>query len=340
MRVLLTGGAGFIGSHLCKLLLRRGYEVTVLDALTYAGNKANLVGCEELGDFAFFEGRIQDRARVDEIIEERGIEAILDTAAETHNDRSLISANAFLDTNVQGVYTLLEAAKDHKLQRFLHVSTDEVYGSTVQGEFTEESPMEPNTPYSASKAAGDLLCRAHFVSYKTPVVVTRGGNTYGEFQYPEKLISLSLVRLLQGKKIPVYGEGLQRREWIHARDHAAGILKAFESGSDGETYNISDSNERENRWIVGRILERLGLSEEMVQRIPDPREGAHDFRYSMSSVKLRKIGWEPEIDFADGLNHTIDWYKDNEEWWMPTVQDAGYQEFMRKFYGRALGEDL
>lgn len=340
MRILLTGGAGFIGSHLCRLLLERGYAVSVLDALTYAGNKANLFGCEALGDFAFFEGKIQDRERVDEIITSRGIEAIIDTAAETHNDRSLLSAGAFLDTNVQGVYSLLEATKDRGLKRFLHVSTDEVYGSTVEGEFTEESPLEPNTPYSASKAAGDLLCRAHFVSYKTPVVVTRGGNTYGEYQYPEKLISLSLVRLLQDKKIPVYGEGLQRREWIHARDHAAGILTAFEKGESGEVYNISDTNERENRWIVDHLLDRLGLSDDLIKRIPDPREGAHDFRYSMSSDKLRSLGWKPEIEFDQGLDATIDWYRDHQEWWQPTIDDAGYQDFMRRFYGRALGDDL
>ena len=340
MHVLLTGGAGFIGSHLCRMLLEKGYAVSVLDALTYAGNKSNISDCAAMGDFEFFHGKIQDKETVDSIISHRRIEAIIDTAAETHNDRSLLSAAAFLDTNVQGVYTLLEATREHGLKRFLHVSTDEVYGSITDGEFTENSPLEPNTPYSASKAAGDLLCRAHFVSYKTPVVVTRGGNTYGPNQYPEKLISLSLVRLLQGKKIPVYGEGAQRREWIHARDHAAGILAAFEKGNDGEVYNISDENERENRWVVGRILERLELGEEFVKRIPDPREGAHDFRYSMSSEKLRELGWKPEVPFDEGIDETIDWYKNNKDWWMPTMTDAGYQAFMQRFYGRALGDDL
>lgn len=340
MRVLLTGGAGFIGSHLCRLLLEKGYSVSVIDSLTYAGNKQNLAGCESLGPFAFYEGQIQDGEIVKRILEEQKIEAIIDTAAETHNDRSLLSATAFLDTNIQGVYTLLEATKNHGLKRFLHVSTDEVYGSIVDGEFTEDSPLEPNTPYSASKAAGDLLCRAHFVSYKTPVIVTRGGNTYGPNQYPEKLISLSLVRLLRGKRIPVYGEGAQRREWIHVRDHAAGILAAFEKGSDGGVYNISDSNERENRWIVARLLDRLNLSEELVKRIPDPREGAHDFRYSMSSGKLRQLGWKPEVPFDAGLDQTIDWYRDNAGWWEPTIADSGYQEFMRRFYGTALGDDL
>lgn len=340
MHVLLTGGAGFIGSHLCRMLLEKGYAVSVLDALTYAGNKSNISDCAAMGDFEFFHGKIQDKETVDSIISHRRIEAIIDTAAETHNDRSLLSAAAFLDTNVQGVYTLLEATREHGLKRFLHVSTDEVYGSITDGEFTENSPLEPNTPYSASKAAGDLLCRAHFVSYKTPVVVTRGGNTYGPNQYPEKLISLSLVRLLQGKKIPVYGEGAQRREWIHARDHAAGILAAFEKGNDGEVYNISDENERENRWVVGRILERLELGEEFVKRIPDPREGAHDFRYSMSSEKLRELGWKPEVPFDEGIDETIDWYKNNKDWWMPTMTDAGYQAFMQRFYGKALGDDL
>ncbi|MDQ2986548.1 MAG: dTDP-glucose 4,6-dehydratase [Armatimonadota bacterium] len=340
MRVLVTGGAGFIGSHLCRLLLEKEYSVSVIDSLTYAGNKDNLAGFESLGTFSFYEGQIQDAPLVSRILGEQKIEAIIDTAAETHNDRSLLSATAFLDTNIQGVYTLLEATKDHDLRRILHVSTDEVYGSIVEGEFTEDSPLEPNTPYSASKAAGDLLCRAHYVSYKTPVVITRGGNTYGPNQYPEKLVSLSLVRLLRGKRIPVYGEGAQRREWIHVRDHAAGILTAFEKGSDGEVYNISDTNERENRWIVTRLLERLNLSEELVKRIPDPREGAHDFRYSMSSGKLRQLGWRPEVSFEAGLNDTIDWYRDNPSWWESTIADANYQEFMRRFYGKALGDDL
>jgi len=277
---------------------------------------------------------------VDKIISHRKIDAIIDTAAETHNDRSLLSATAFLDTNVQGVYTLLEATREHGLHRLLHVSTDEVYGSITEGEFTEDSPLEPNTPYSASKAAGDLLCRAHFVSYKTPVVITRGGNTYGPNQYPEKLISLSLVRLLQGRKIPMYGEGAQRREWIHAQDHAQGVLVAFEKGADGEVYNISDENERENRWVVSRILERLELSEDFVKRIPDPREGAHDFRYSMTSAKLRSLGWEPTVPFEKGLDETIDWYRDNKEWWIPTVAEPGYQAFMQRFYGKALGDEL
>jgi dTDP-glucose 4,6-dehydratase len=340
MRVLLTGGAGFIGSHLCRLLLEKGYAVSVLDALTYAGNKANIADCASAGDFEFFHGEIQDRDLVDKIITHRRIEAIIDTAAETHNDRSLLSATAFLETNVQGVYTLLEATRAHALQRFLHVSTDEVYGSITDGEFTEGSPLEPNTPYSASKAAGDLLCRAHFVSYKTPVIVTRGGNTYGPNQYPEKLISLSLVRLLQGKRIPMYGEGAQRREWIHVRDHAEGILSAFEHGSEGEIYNVSDENERENRWIVNRILDRLELSHDLIKPIPDPREGAHDFRYSMTSEKLRTLGWKPRVTFDEGLDATIDWYRDNKEWWIPTVTEAGYQAFMQRFYGKALGDDL
>lgn len=337
---MLTGGAGFIGSHLCRKMLQSGYSVSVLDALTYAGNKSNLFGCDALGDFAFFQGLIQDRALVDRIIVERQIEAIIDTAAETHNDRSLLSATAFLDTNVQGVYNLLEGTRRHGLTKMLHVSTDEVYGSITDGEFTEVSPLEPNTPYSASKAAGDLLCRAHFVSYKTPIIVTRGGNTYGPNQYPEKLISLSLVRLLQGKKIPVYGEGAQRREWIHVSDHATGILAAFEKGDAGQVYNVSDENERENRWIVSTILKRLQLGDEFIKRIPDPREGAHDFRYSMSSSKLRALGWKPTVPFEQGLDETIDWYRDKPDWWSPTVADSGYQEFMQRFYGKALGDDL
>ena len=247
------------------------------------------------------------------------------------------------DETTQEILTeprLLEAVRETRVPRMVHVSTDEVYGSTATGTFTEESPLSPNTPYSASKASGDLLCRAAFVAYQTPVIVTRGGNTYGPYQYPEKLIPFFTIRLIDDKKVPVYGEGKQVREWIHVLDHAAGIDMALRKGEPGQIYNISDTNERENVEIVRILLERLGKGEELVKFIPDPRGGAHDVRYSMSSEKLRSLGWKPAVPFDRGIAETIDWYAHRQNWWRPIAQKPEFQAFIKRFYGPGLGEDL
>ncbi|MCH8273573.1 MAG: dTDP-glucose 4,6-dehydratase [Armatimonadetes bacterium] len=342
MNILVTGGAGFIGSNYCRLVLNRrpGDCVVVFDALTYAGNLSTIEDLERNERFRFREGRIEDPGAVRRVLKEHRIEAIVNFAAETHNDRSLLAAGDFLRTNVIGVHVLLDCAREAGVNRFVQVSTDEVYGSIEEGEFTEESPLQPNTPYSASKAAGDLQCRAHFVAYGVPVIVTRGGNTYGAFQYPEKLISFFTTRLMDGKKVPVYGEGNQVREWIHVEDHCSGIDVVLRNGRPGEIYNIGDRNERRNMEIVDVLLDELDKPRELVKHIPDPRKGAHDKRYSMNADKIRALGWEPAVPFDEGLRATIRWYEENEQWWRAICAEPEYQAFAQAFYGPGLGDDL
>jgi dTDP-glucose 4,6-dehydratase len=315
-------------------------NVVVLDALTYAGNLSTLQDVASHPRYRFHHGLIQDRPFVDGVLQSEKITHLVNFAAESHNDRSLLASGGFIQTNTFGVHVLLEAAREHGLEKIVHVSTDEVYGSIADGEFTEQSPLQPNTPYSASKAGGDLQCRAHFVSFRTPVVVTRGGNNYGPYQYPEKLISFFAVRLIEGKKVPLYGEGEQVREFIHVADHCEGIDIALQKGVPGETYNVDDRNERRNIETVRALLEELGRDESFVKKIPDPRKGAHDARYSMSTEKLQKLGWAPKRRFEDELRSTVRWYRDNEWWWRPIVQKPEYRDFVERFYGPGLGEDL
>jgi dTDP-glucose 4,6-dehydratase len=342
VNLLVTGGAGFIGSNYVRLVLDRhpDVKVVVLDALTYAGNRATLADVWPNPRFHFHEGFIQDPEIVGEIIEHHDVTHIVNFAAESHNDRSLMESGRFIQTNAFGVHVLLEATRKFELERMVHVSTDEVYGSITEGEFTEESPLMPNTPYSASKAGGDLLCRAHFVSFKTPVVVTRGGNNYGPYQYPEKLISFFTVRLLDGKKVPLYGEGEQVREFIHVLDHCEGIDAVLQAGVAGEVYNIGDKNERRNIETVSVLLEETGRDMSFVKKIPDPRKGAHDARYSMSTNKLDALGWKPTRSFEEELRATVRWYKENEWWWRPITEKQEYKAFVEAFYGPGLGSDL
>jgi dTDP-glucose 4,6-dehydratase len=340
MRLLVTGAAGFIGSHFVRLVLERrpNWEITVLDALTYAGNLSTLADIRDRIHFAA--GKIQDPTVVEGVIKDRGITHIVNFAAESHNDRSILEAGSFILTDVLGTYVLLEATRKFGLERFVHVSTDEVYGTIDEGEFTEESPIQPNTPYSASKAGGDLQVRAHLKAYGTPAIITRGGNTYGPYQFPEKLIPFFVTRLIDGKKVPLYGEGDQIREWIHARDHAGGVFHVLEHGQDGETYNIGDINERENRDVVKILLEETNRGEELVKRIPDPRKGAHDKRYSMSAAKLRGLDWQPEMPFEASLRSTVRWYVERQDWWRPLVETEDFRSFISRFYGPGLGSDL
>lgn len=342
MKLLVTGAAGFIGSNYVRTVLRERPDahITVLDALTYAGRVETIQDLIESGQIRFVEGRIQDADAVGRVLKEHQITHLVNFAAETHNDRSLLSSGAFLQSNVVGVYTLLNAVREFGLEKMVHVSTDEVYGSIVEGEFTEASPLEPNTPYSASKAGGDLQCRSHFISYGTPVVVTRGGNTYGPYQYPEKLISFFTTRLIDGKRVPLYGDGSQVREWIHAEDHARGVDWALLHGQPGEAYNVGDVNERPNHEIVRILLEETGRGPEMIKNIEDPRKGAHDQRYSMSTAKLRALGWKPVKPFEASLREVVRWYRDNEAWWRPIQADLQYQDFIKAFYGKSLGEEL
>jgi dTDP-glucose 4,6-dehydratase len=342
MNLLVTGGAGFIGSHYVRLALARypSANIVVLDALTYAGNLSTMK--DFLGDprVRFVKGQIQNAKLVDSVFSDFDITHVVNFAAESHNDRSLLASGRFIQTNTLGVYVLLEAVREHRCEKMVHVSTDEVYGSVDKGHFTEESPLQPNTPYSASKAGGDLQCRAHHISFKTPVVVTRGGNNYGPFQYPEKLISYFTVRLIDKKKVPLYGEGHQVREFIHVMDHCEGIDLALREGKVGEAYNIGDKNERRNIDTVRVLLDELGLDENSIKKIPDPRKGAHDARYSMSTKKIGALGWKPTRDFDTELRATVKWYVENQWWWRPIVRKHEYQEFIQAFYGPGLGADL
>ncbi|MER3413939.1 MAG: dTDP-glucose 4,6-dehydratase [Armatimonadota bacterium] len=342
MKILACGGAGFIGSNFCRYVLREHSddEIVILDALTYAGRLSTIEDVLASGRATFTHGRIEDRSLLPDLLKQHRIDAVVNFAAETHNDRSLLGAEEFLVTNVLGVQALLDACLDCGIERIVQVSTDEVYGSIGSGKWTEDSPLMPNTPYSASKAAGDLLCRAAFVTYGTPVLITRGGNTYGPYQYPEKLIPFFCTRLLMGKKAPLYGEGRQVREWIHVDDHCAAIDVVLRKGEPGEVYNISDSNERENREVAAALLAALSADESLIKRIPDPRKGAHDQRYSMDSFKIRALGWSPRVPFAQGLIETARWYREHKPWWREIVESSPYQTFLERFYGSALGPDL
>lgn len=344
MNFLVTGGAGFIGSNYVRLLLEKypNAQVAILDALTYAGNLSTIEDLLHSGRVRFYAGRIQDPVVVNGVVRAERPTYIVNFAAESHNDRSLLESGSFIQTDVAGVHTLLEATRDHGIERMLHVSTDEVYGTIDEGKFLETSPIQPNTPYSASKAGGDLQCRAHFISFKTPVVVTRGGNNYGPWQYPEKLIPFFVTRLMDGKKVPLYGEGTQVREWIHVMDHCEGIDSALHRGKPGEVYNIGDErNEKQNREVVRILLEETGRDESFVKKIPDPRKGAHDKRYSMGTEKAEnELGWCPKRDFESSLRETVRWYQDHQDWWRVIAALPSYQEFIKAFYGKYLGEDL
>jgi dTDP-glucose 4,6-dehydratase len=342
MRILVTGAAGFIGSAFVRILRQSAItdRIAILDALTYAGNLSTLE--QDLGDprVAFYPGKIQDPTVVEGILRAEQITHLVNFAAESHNDRSLLEAGSFIQTDVLGVHVLLEAARKYDVQHILHVSTDEVYGSIDAGHFTEDSPIQPNTPYSASKAGGEMQVRAHVKAFRSPAVVTRGGNTYGPYQFPEKLIPFFITRLIDGKKVPLYGEGNQVREWIHVDDHAGGILHALLNGQKGETYNVGDKNERENRAVVQILLEELGRDWDLVKHIPDPRKGAHDKRYSMTTDKMAALGWAPKVPFEQGLRDTVRWYRNHEDWWRPLIATRDFQEFTARFYGPSLGDDL
>ena len=339
--VMVCGGAGFIGSHFVRLLISKYPlgRVVIFDALTYAGNLSTIQ--DLLGErVTFVHGKIQDMAAVDSAIAANEVSHIVNFAAESHNDRSILDPGSFIHTDVYGVYVLCEATNRHKIHKYVQVSTDEVYGSIDRGQFSEESPITPNTPYSASKAGGDLQARAHHITFGTPVCVTRGGNNYGPYQYPEKLISFFAVRMLQGKKVPLYGDGTQVREWIHVEDHCQGILTVLLGGIPGTVYNIGDENERQNKEIVRILLEETGKGEELVKQIEDPRKGAHDKRYSMTSNRTRALGWKPKKDFETEVRNTVRWYRDNERWWRDIIAKPDYQDFIKAFYGRYLGDDL
>jgi dTDP-glucose 4,6-dehydratase len=330
MKILVTGAAGFIGSTYVRTVLGSGSdEVVVLDKLTYAGRRENLADVEDRIEFV--EGAIEDRALVRELTE--GCDAVVNFAAESHVDRSIADQDAFARTHVIGTSVLLDAAREHGVSRYLQVSTDEVYGSIEKGSFTETSPLNPSSPYSATKAAGDLLVAAHVHTYGIEAVICRGSNNYGPRQYPEKLIPLCVLNALAGDSLPVYGDGKQVRNWLYVEDFARAIDTALRSGLPGEVYNVGGPDETANIDVVRRILAATGRDESLIEYVTD-RPG-HDRRYSLSSDKIRALGWEPSRRFSEGLQQTVDWYRDNEWWWEP-IRSGEYREYYERHYGRKL----
>jgi dTDP-glucose 4,6-dehydratase len=328
MRLLVCGGAGFIGSHFVRIRARdHGDDVVVLDKLTYAGRRENLQDVEH----GFVHGAIEDPDAVAGALD--GCDAIVNFAAETHVDRSIAEPDAFVKTHALGTYALLEAARSAGV-RYVQVSTDEVYGSIEEGTFTEESPLAPSSPYSATKAGADLLVWGYFHTYGMETLIVRGSNNYGPYQYPEKLIPLMVLNALHGDPLPVYGDGMQVRNWIHATDFARAIGHVLDHGVPGEVYNAGGPDECPNIEVVQRILEHTGAGEELIEYVAD-RPG-HDRRYSLSSAKVRALGWEPRVRFDEGLADTVAWYRQNTWWWEP-IRSGAYREYYERHYGRSLG---
>jgi dTDP-glucose 4,6-dehydratase len=332
VRLLVTGAAGFIGSTYVRVALeaRPGDELVVLDKLTYAGRRENLADVEDRIEFV--EGAIEDPGLVRDTMQ--GCDAVVNFAAESHVDRSIADQDAFARTHVVGTSVLLDAARELGVSRYVQVSTDEVYGSIEDGSFTEESPLNPSSPYSATKAAGDLLVSAHVHTYGIEAVICRGSNNYGPRQYPEKLIPLCVLNALAGDPLPVYGDGRQVRNWLYVEDFARAIDVVLLHGAAGEAYNAGGPDEAENVDVVRRIVELTGRDESLIEYVTD-RPG-HDRRYSLSSRKLSALGWEPLTKFADGLPRTVDWYRRNEWWWEP-IRSGEYRRYYERQYGRSLG---
>ena len=317
MKMLITGGAGFIGSNFIHHMMDSHPEVEIinLDILTYAGNLKNLKSVDKNSRYTFIKGDICDQGIVNAILDRNEIDTIVHFAAESHVDRSITQASEFVRTNLLGTHNLLECARNHPITRFIHISTDEVYGSTLKGSFTEKNILSPSSPYSASKAGSDLLALSYFTTYKFPVIITRCTNNYGPYQYPEKLIPLFITNLIEGKKIPVYGTGKNIRDWIHVSDHCRAVEFLLKKGISGEIYNIGGGNEKTNIEITKKILTFLNKDESLIEYVTD-RPG-HDFRYSLDCSKLQTMGWSPRYSFEEGLKETIEWYIRNEWWWRP-----------------------
>jgi len=327
----VTGAAGFIGSQYVRVVLEEhpGDEVVVLDKLTYAGRRENLRDVEDR--IRFVQGAIEDPSVVREVI--LGCDAVVNFAAESHVDRSIADQDVFARTHVIGTSVLLDAAREQGVDRYLQVSTDEVYGSIEEGSFTEESPLNPSSPYSATKAAGDLLVTAHVHTYGIEAVICRGSNNYGPRQYPEKLIPLCLLNALHADALPVYGDGRQVRNWLYVEDFARAIDLVLREGRPGEAYNVGGPDECENLAVVERILGLTGRDASLIEHVTD-RPG-HDRRYSLSSEKVRALGWEAQVRFGEGLERTVNWYRDNEWWWEP-IRGGNYREYYERQYGRRL----
>ena len=332
MRLLVTGGAGFIGSNFVRYMLGKypHYQVVVLDKLTYAGNLANLADVAGNPNYRFVRGDICDQPLVDNLVSE--VDAVLNFAAETHVDRSILDAGGFIQTDVYGTFVLLEAAKKHNISRFLQVSTDEVYGDVPAGSSVESDPFRPRSPYSASKAGGEMMVQAYHVTYGVPTLITRGSNNYGPYQYPEKLIPVLITNALEGQELPVYGDGKQIRDWLYVLDHCSAIDLVLHEGKSGESYNVGGGNERENLDIVNQVLDLLGKPKSLVRFVKD-RPG-HDRRYSLDCDKLRALGWAPSRDFEEELAETVRWYVANESWWRPLKSGEYWEYYKSNYAGR------
>jgi len=332
VKILVTGGCGFIGSNFIHYIFSKhpDYQIVNLDKLTYAGNPENLSDLEKDKRYSFIKGDICDAAVVEKAID--GVDAIVNFAAETHVDRSILSAGSFVNTDVYGTYVLLEAVKKHKIKRYIQISTDEIYGSIEKGSFTEQSLLNPNSPYAASKASGDLLVRAYYKTYNLPLIITRSSNNFGPFQYPEKFIPLFITNALSGLKLPLYGDGKNVRDWIYVEDNCEALDIVLHKGIEGQTYNIGGGNERQNIEIVKIILKKLGRPESIIEFVKD-RPG-HDRRYSLDCGKIKKdLGWSPKYNFEEALNKTVDWYSSNIEWW-GKIKDKQkeFSEFYSEWY--------
>lgn len=349
MRILVTGGCGFIGSNFIRYILEmhQDWDVFNLDKLTYAGNLANLREWEGDKRYNFIRGDIADCELVESLFRDQEMDAAVSFAAETHVDRSMLDPFPFIETNIKGTQVLLEAARQHDTERFIQISTDEVYGSTEAGRFTEDSPLQPNSPYAASKAAAELLCRASYKAYGVPVIVTRSSNNYGPYQFPEKLIPLMIRNALAGMQLPIYGEGRQVRDWLYVEDNCRAIDLVLQKGRVGRVYNIGGGSEKENIQVVDSICSVLSAKlkkdpeefKRLITRIKDPRGEAHDFRYALDCSRIRaELGWKPLVQFDEALERTVQWYLDNQDWGEGVVTGE-YLEYYERVYGQAVRDD-
>ncbi len=333
--ILVTGGAGFIGSAFVRYMIETypEYNIIVLDKLTYAGNLDNLLPVHDDPRYRFERGDIADRRTVQRVVETHAIDTIVNFAAETHVDRSILDPDAFIHTDVAGTYILMDMARLLGLERVLHVSTDEVYGDIPEGYSVETDPFRPNSPYAASKAGGELMVRAYYQTYGLNVVITRGSNTFGPYQYPEKLLPLFITEAIDGRPLPLYGDGMQVRDWLYVQDHVTGIDTVLHKGVAGEAYNIAGECERHNIDVVRLMLKDLGKSEDLIRHVAD-RPG-HDRRYAMNCDKLRALGWRRQHTFEEALHETVQWYVNN-EWWWRKIKTGEYLEYYKAQYAERL----
>ena len=338
MKVLITGGCGFIGSNFIRYFKKKhpSYEIINVDKLTYAGNLENLKGFERKKGYRFIKADISSAAQMKKVFRRFQPGAVINFAAESHVDRSISAPAPFIRTNFQGVSILLNCALEYGVKKFLQISTDEVYGVVLRGKFRETSMLDPSSPYSASKAAADVLAAAYYRTYKLPVLITRSSNNYGPYQFPEKFVPLIIFNALQDKKIPLYGDGMHVRDWIHVEDNCRAIDLVFHKGKIGEIYNIGGQYDRTNTYVVRKILRTLGKPQGLVVHVKD-RPG-HDRRYALSIAKIsRELGWKPSISFEQGIEETIRWYQNNAEW-LKNTQTGAYRSFYKKYYSK-LGLD-